>query len=218
MAIHDYRFDPFENTFNIKKIFDERHVIPRNSPFTIKLIEVPQKTAPTTIQVKLENGQFFTEVSEEPAQGQYWPDYLTTEHGVAGWNTGTIKFSAADAGKTVLVSYNGMGTLTDERLLDQVDISVTSSTQADRDARVSGLDSWDTQTGPSGPDAEARRRRWDISSTYHIKKHRGIPAGTYTLRRILQELVNRSHTEEYVKANSQCNCNCNCDCSDDGGP
>ena len=40
---------------------------------------------------------------------------------------------------------------------------------------------------------------------------------TDTLRRILQELVNRSHTEEYWKENSQCNCNCNCDCSDDSG-
>ena len=26
MAIHDYRFNPFENTFDIKKIFDETHV------------------------------------------------------------------------------------------------------------------------------------------------------------------------------------------------
>ena len=115
MAIHDYRFDPFENTFNIKKIYDETHVIPSNSPYTIRLAEVPQKTSPTTLQVKFQNGGLLTEVSEEPAQGQYWPDYLTTEHGIEGWNTGTLKFSAADAGKTVLVTYNGMGTLTDDR-------------------------------------------------------------------------------------------------------
>lgn len=48
MAIHDYRFNPFENTFDIKKIFDEPHVIPSNSPYTIRLTEVPQKTSPTT--------------------------------------------------------------------------------------------------------------------------------------------------------------------------
>ena len=141
MAIHDYRFNPFENTFDIKKIFDERHVIPSNSPYTIRLAEVPQKTSPTTLQVKFQNGTLLTEVAEEPAQGQYWPDYLTTEHGIEGWNTGTLKFSAADAGKTVLVTYNGMGTLTDDRLIDQVEISVTSSTQADKDARVMGLNS-----------------------------------------------------------------------------
>lgn len=110
------------------------------------------------------------------------------------------------------MTYNGMGTLTDDRLIDQVEISVTSSTQADKDARVMGLNSWDVETGPtSAPGLQS------IKSAYHIRKHRGIPAGTYTLRRILQELVNRSHTEEYWKENSQCNCNCNCDCSDDSG-
>lgn len=46
MAIHDYRFNPFENTFDIKKIFDETHVIPTNSPYTIRLAEVPQKHRP----------------------------------------------------------------------------------------------------------------------------------------------------------------------------
>jgi hypothetical protein len=149
MAIHDYRFNPFENTFDIKKIFDETHIIPTNSPYTIRLAEVPQKTSPTTLQVKFQDGVLLTEVSEEPAQGQYWPDYLTTEHGIEGWNTGTLKFSAADAGKTVQVTYNGMGTLTDDRLIDQVEIAVTSSTQADKDARVMGLNSWDVETGPT---------------------------------------------------------------------
>lgn len=173
---------------------------------------MPQKTSPTTLQVKFQNGTLLTEVAEEPAQGQYWPDYLTTEHGIEGWNTGTLKFSAADAGKTVQVTYNGMGTLTDDRFIDQVEIAVTSSTQADKDARVMGLNSWDVETGPTSASSPL-----SIRSTYHIRKHRGIPAGTYTLRRILQELVNRSHTEEYWKENSQCNCNCNCDCSDDSG-
>lgn len=71
MAIHDYRFDPFENTFNIKKIFDETHTIPNNSPYTIRLSEVPQKTSPTTVQIKFQDGTMLTEVSEEPTQGQW---------------------------------------------------------------------------------------------------------------------------------------------------
>lgn len=198
MAIHDYRFNPFENTFDIKKIFDEPHVIPSNSPYTIRLTEVPQKTDPTTVQVRFQGGTTLTEVSEEPAQGQYWPDYLTTEHGIEGWNTGTIKFSAADAGKTVLVTYNGMGTLTDERLIDQVEVALTSSVQPERDAVVSGLSTWDKDTG-SGDKAR-----------YHIKFHKGIPAGSYTLRQILQELVNRSHTQECWREKYNCNCDCNC--------
>lgn len=209
MAIHDYRFDPFENTFNIKKIYDESHVIPSNSPYTIRLAEVPQKTSPTTLQVKFQNGGLLTEVSEEPAQGQYWPDYLTTEHGIEGWNTGTLKFSAADAGKTVLVTYNGMGTLTDDRLIDQVEIAVTSSTQPEREALVMGINSWDNTitSGPEHHSFETARGR--------IKTHRGIPAGTYSLRRILQELVNRSHTQEYTREIIYSNCDC--DCSDDSG-
>jgi hypothetical protein len=209
MAIHDYRFDPFENTFNIKKIYDETHVIPSNSPYTIRLAEVPQKTSPTTVQVKFQNGALLTEVSEEPAQGQYWPDYLTTEHGIEGWNTGTLKFSAADAGKTVLVTYNGMGTLTDDRLIDQVEIAVTSSTQPEREALVMGINSWDNTitSGPEHHSFETARGR--------IKTHRGIPAGTYSLRRILQELVNRSHTQEYTREIIYSNCDC--DCSDDSG-
>lgn len=209
MAIHDYRFDPFENIFNIKKIYDESHVIPSNSPYTIRLAEVPQKTSPTTLQVKFQNGGLLTEVSEEPAQGQYWPDYLTTEHGIEGWNTGTLKFSAADAGKTVLVTYNGMGTLTDDRLIDQVEIAVTSSTQPEREALVMGINSWDNTitSGPEHHSFETARGR--------IKTHRGIPAGTYSLRRILQELVNRSHTQEYTREIIYSNCDC--DCSDDSG-
>ncbi|MFR9054928.1 MAG: hypothetical protein ACLVJS_04310 [Acidaminococcus intestini] len=209
MAIHDYRFDPFENTFNIKKIFDETHTIPNNSPYTIHLSEVPQKTSPTTVQIKFQDGTMLTEVSEEPTQGQYWPDYLTTEHGIEGWNTGTIKFSAADAGKVVKVTYNGMGTLTDDRLVDQVEISVTSSTQPDREAIVMRVASWDntTYSGPVKHDFE--------KEVGHLKTHRGIPAGTYSLRRILQELVNRSHTQEYTR--SIIRTNCNCDCSDDSG-
>lgn len=209
MAIHDYRFDPFENTFNIKKIYDEYHVIPSNSPYTIRLAEVPQKTSPTTMQVKFQNGALLTEVSEEPAQGQYWPDYLTTEHGIEGWNTGTLKFSAADAGKTVRVTYNGMGTLNDDRLIDQVEIAVTSSTQPEREAVVSGVNSWDN-TITSGPERHAFE-----TARGRIKTHRGIPAGTYSLRRILQELVNRSHTQEYTREIIYSNCNC--DCSDDSG-
>lgn len=209
MAIHDYRFDPFENTFNIKKIYDETHVIPSNSPYTIRLTEVPQKTSPTTLQVKFQNGALLTEVSEEPAQGQYWPDYLTTEHGIEGWNTGTLKFSAADAGKTVLVTYNGMGTLTDDRLIDQVEIAVTSSTQPEREAVVSGVNSWDN-TITSGLERHAFE-----TARGRIKTHRGIPAGTYSLRRILQELVNRSHTQEYTREIIYSNCNC--DCTDDSG-
>ena len=184
MAIHDYRYDPFNNTFTIKPIYNEKHTIPKNSPFTVRLVEVPQKTEPTTLIVKFADGTALTEVAAYPSQGQFWPDYRTTEHGVQDWNTGTILFNSADGGKEITVSYNGMGTLTDDRLLDQADIAVTTSTQPERDA--TGITA---KTYTEGPKPTPPRYRSPYSVD-HLKTHTGIKAGTYTLRQILQQLVN----------------------------
>lgn len=52
-----------------------------------------------------------TKVSANPTSGQFWPDYSTGADNDENWNTGLIQFNAADAGKTVVVSYNGIGTL-----------------------------------------------------------------------------------------------------------
>lgn len=206
MAIHDYRLNPFLGTFEVKAILNEQHTIPTNSPYTIRLNEVPQKTEPTTLQVKFSDGTALVEVAAQPAQGQYWPDYNTTEHGIADWNTGTLLFNAADAGKVVQVSYNGLGTLTDDRLMDMVDASLTSSTQPERDGIITSVASYDTTV-------DNRPNRWDWQSTRgRIKTHKGLGAGTYTLRKVLQQLVNMSHTHEYVR--EYYNCNCNCDCND----
>lgn len=127
MAIVDYRLNPFLNVLDIHKIAGETHQIPKQSPFTIRLKEVPQKTDPSTVVVRFSDGAQLTEVAATPAQGQYWPDYNTTAHGIENWNTGTLLFNASDAGKTVTVSYNGTGTLVDSRLEDMLEISVTSS-------------------------------------------------------------------------------------------
>ncbi|MDU4960945.1 MAG: hypothetical protein E6X17_09850 [Sporomusaceae bacterium] len=45
----------------------------------------------------------------------------------------------------------------------------------------------------------------------------GVPAGTYTLKSILQELINRSHIHEIRGRESAYinNCNCDCNCGDD---
>lgn len=115
MAIKDYRLDPFLNVINIKKITGEYHQVPNQSPYTIRLNEVPQKTDPTSLNICFADAAVLTEVAAQPAQGQYWPDYNTTAHGVADWNTGTILFNAADAGKIIYASYNGIGTLVDDR-------------------------------------------------------------------------------------------------------
>lgn len=51
------------------------------------------------------------EVEATPTAGQFWADYSTGADGQADWNTGTIVFNSADAGKTIVVSYVGTGTL-----------------------------------------------------------------------------------------------------------
>lgn len=207
MAIVDYRFDPFLNAFNVKPISGEIHQIPTNSPYEIKLVEVPQKTDPSTLHISFASGEALTEVSAQPAQGQYWPDYLTSAHGIADWNTGTILFNSQDAGKTVVVSYNGIGTLVDSRIASQLTVDVSSSTQPDREAIVNEAVSYDaTMTSGKGNIQGVRGR---------LLTHRGIDAGTYTLGVLLQKLVNLSHTQEYKQDTYKYNCNCDCDCGDD---
>ncbi len=211
MAIVDYRLNPFLNVMETKKITEEKHQVPNQSPFTVRLNEVPQKTDPTSITVKFADGTALTEVAATPAQGQYWPDYNTTSHGITDWNTGTLLFNSADAGKWVIVSYNGTGTLVDERLQDMVELTVTSSQQMERSATFYGASA-------NSYDSSATTGSGNIYSSYvELKQHSGLAAGTYTLREVLQKLIDRSQTLEFVHGVRRTNCNC--DCGDDsGGP
>ena len=40
----------------------------------------------------------------------------------------------------------------------------------------------------------------------------GIGAGTYTIKNLLQQLVNRSHSHTKKSISRSNNCNCKCDC------
>ena len=108
--LHDYRYDPFNDTSEAIAITGETHVIPSNSPYTIRLNEVPMKDTPSSISLTI-GGVAANEVSAPPSAGEFWPDYSTKADNDDSWNTGTILFNAADAGKTVVVSYLGTGTL-----------------------------------------------------------------------------------------------------------
>ena len=144
-----------------------------------------------------------TEVAAQPAQGQFWSDYNTKEG--SDWNTGTLLFNAADAGKIIVVNYNGMGSLLDDRLIDMLEIPINSSTQPEREAIVDGVTSYDSTITSGGGNTYYYRGR--------LRTHKGVKAGTYTLRGIIQALVNLSHTQEYT--HELVYKNCNCDCSDD---
>ena len=104
-----------------------------------------------------------------------------------------------------------MGTLIDSRLPDQLQMPFTGSQQADRETNLSTApNSWDSQEGssPKGKPIYGGK----------FRRHRGIPAGTYSLREILQKLINLSSSTEFVRTVRDCDCNCSDSCSDDSGP
>lgn len=204
--IYDYRLDPWNNVLDIHNISGERHTIPTTSPFTVRLLEVPQKTEPTSLNVVC-NGVAMTEVAATPEQGQFYPDYRANVTGDPNWNRGELLFNAADAGKTITVSYRGMGTLVDSRLPNMLQMSFSGSQQGDREVPLTNSpSSWDSQEGTGNIVKGKFRRR------------RGISAGTYTLQEILQKLINISSSTEFVRTLHDCNCNCIDGCSDDSGP
>jgi len=106
----DYRFNPFSNIAEPLHIIGETHVIPSSTPYFIRLNEVPVKDAPSTVSLTIA-GVAATEVAAEPAAGEFRCDYTTGADSDENWNTGLIQFNAADAGKLVEVTYNGLGTL-----------------------------------------------------------------------------------------------------------
>lgn len=124
MAV-DYRLDPFQDVLNPVNISGETHTIPSVSPFSIRLKEVPLKETPSSISLTI-GGLVASEVSSQPAAGEFWTDYSTGADGDENWNTGTILFNASDAGKTVVVAYKGTGMLVDARL--GVEIFTSSGT------------------------------------------------------------------------------------------
>ena len=115
----DYRYNPFSDSAEAVSL-TELYQVPAASPYNIRLNEVPEQGDPSTIVVKEVTaisgvtrtyGQTFTEVAAVPASGSFRPDYNTKADSDDKWNTGTLLFAAADAGKLVEVTYNGLGTL-----------------------------------------------------------------------------------------------------------
>lgn len=98
--------------------FTEVHIIPAVSPFVVRLNEVPQKKDPSNMKVVYVDETTgaptttaLTEVAATPGVSEFRPDYSTNADDDKDWNTGLIEFSSADAGKSVQISYTGMGTL-----------------------------------------------------------------------------------------------------------
>lgn len=114
--MHDYRYNQFDDYSNtITKT--ERHLIPNASPYTIQLNEVPVKTSPSSLSVKIVDpesetyGTTFTEVAVTPSIDTYMPDYYSEADSDENWNTGTLLFNVGNAGQEVSITYTAQGTL-----------------------------------------------------------------------------------------------------------
>lgn len=114
------RINPFTGTGGATNYVEltERHIIPVNSPYVIRLNEVPEKQDPSNIKMVYVDSatgavteNVLTEVAATPVEGEFRPDYSTNAMEDKTWNTGLIEFSASDAGKIVQVTYTGTGTL-----------------------------------------------------------------------------------------------------------
>lgn len=118
MLPSDYRHNPFSDVSTaVQK--SEIHRIPRVSPYTIQLNEVPVKSDPSTMRIQwvgistggVSVGGDLVEVAASPAAGQFYPDYNTFAAGDKNWNTGEILFNSQNAGNVVKVTYLAQGTL-----------------------------------------------------------------------------------------------------------
>ncbi|MCX5657841.1 MAG: hypothetical protein NTZ48_06430, partial [Candidatus Omnitrophica bacterium] len=100
------RFDPFTEEYAPNTITDEIAVIPGVSPFYIRTVEAVKQEIPSSIEIWSGSGKTgtqYTEVSAEPAAGEFQVDYK--------YGSGYIRFNEDDGGKTVYINYKGIGTL-----------------------------------------------------------------------------------------------------------
>jgi hypothetical protein len=75
--------------------------------------------------------------------------------------------------------------------LDVINLTVTASTQGNLGTG-----------GGMGPSTVAP------GSLNVLNQQTGISAGTYNLKQLLQEIINRSHTHGFSALSWNCNCNC----------
>lgn len=114
--MHDYRYDQWNDVLDTKEV-TERHLIPSEAPYTIKLNEVPVKTSPSSLSVKIIEpatetfGTTFTEVAVTPSVDAYMPDYYSEADSDENWNTGSLLFNVGNAGQEVSVTYTAQGSL-----------------------------------------------------------------------------------------------------------
>lgn len=163
MGPNDYRHNPFTDVSTAVQV-TEVYKIPAVSPYTIQLNEVPVKSNPSTMTVKVLNvsgtsittGTVFAEVAANPAANQFYPDYNTSADGNENWNTGKLLFSSANAGWLVQITYLAKGTLASVRANRYPDQWIDRGDGSDGDfwptsaVTISGIKNYKSIIIPSG--------------------------------------------------------------------
>ena len=132
MAIEapDYRYNPFTGVFSAYGYGYggnpvEVKTIPLTAPYWVYLDEIPRKDTPKTVSIAETSPgtTAFTEVSftTTPAAGQFRVVYgaePASTSGVIG--QGIIEFNSADAGKSIDISYYGLGAILQNQFLNKM--------------------------------------------------------------------------------------------------
>ena len=99
---YDYRFDPFTEADQAIDISSEEKAVPSNTPYYVNLEEVPRQDSPSLITAyDVTGGLTLSEISGTPATGEFNVDYK--------YQTGKVRFNAAQAGNTIRFDYKGTG-------------------------------------------------------------------------------------------------------------
>lgn len=143
--------------------------------------------------------------------GTFSVPYLTVDNKgrVTAASTKTITMPTVSSGG-ISLSSNVTTTASTEATKSYIDVQYgyrdSKNKYSQIQISVSGAGTY-TQTGITSGSAE-------ITATGTLTETSGIPAGTYTLQALLQNLVQKSHTHTFTITRH--GWNCNCDCSDSG--
>ena len=113
--LSDIRYNAFTGEYTPYRITNEEHTIPSTPPYIIILNESPQRTVPSTVEASIKSPALeLVEKSKStvPSESQFNVNY--DELG-----NGQVRVNSAHAGKTLQISYNGLGSLIKKEILSQ---------------------------------------------------------------------------------------------------
>jgi hypothetical protein len=146
--------------------------------YGIRLTEIPQQSSPSTVSITeyITGGQEFSEVPFSRYPG---PDEYRVDYGVRGKQSGLVQFSRFDDGRTVVVTYYGLGAVLSRENIDEL-IETNDSVQQ------AALDEIGTQGGSFKPLTDSEQMNGILSSVVGAYSLTWTcPQGVYFIRLLL---------------------------------